>query len=197
MKKTYSFFILFLLLVISSQAQEKRALQDLIYADAKFGFMIFPDDAGVSTRQITASVGYRITPGHGIGIGYHDEAVGGAYTGTSFRGIGMDYRFATRNGFIFKAGGGIILSGGQYEDTPRRFEYIEGGTFLDFSVDYQLRPGITFGLYFSRAKGMEFDAYTLKEFSLSGVETYSGVVDGEQANLGLSVGFAFPWRGKK
>ncbi|MEM9835605.1 MAG: hypothetical protein AAF828_03835 [Bacteroidota bacterium] len=195
LKHTSLLFLFFSLVAPNLQAQQKRKLSEQLYADVKYGTLFFHDvDAGSINEQITAGIGYRLSPRHGIGISYHRERVSGAYVGSGFRGIATDYRYANKNGLIFKVGGGLILTGERYEDFPNRYDYLDGGHFLDISIDHQWPIGLTFGVYLSAASGMQFAAYETADFSLSGTDEFTGNVSGEQGNFGISLGYAFPAR---
>ena len=176
-------------LATNASAQNTRPLQELLYADAKVGSLFF-------TFQFTTSAGYRITDHHGVGIGYHVENSSSSYSGTDWRGFGLDYRYATDNGFIFKAGGGLITSAGTYTDSVEDYVHTGGGHFVDFSADYQLRCGMTFGVYFTRAGGMKFDRYLYDGSYSPENAVYADSSVESMGNLGVSVGFAFPRRGR-
>ena len=192
-KLQYLLALLALLITLQLDAQDKRPIYDWFYADVKLGLVLFEEHS--SNTQFTYSAGVRITENHGIGIGFHGESAGNAYNRTGLRGYGLDYRYTTSYGLIAKAGGGIVTTGYRYTDGIEEWRYTDGGSFVDFSLDYQFRFGLTVGVYYSRAFGMEFDYYT-EEPPLY-VMTFNRAVTERMTNYGISLGYALPWRIRK
>lgn len=180
-RKFYHFILVLLVVVGNIQAQEKRTFKDLLYADAKVGWRTF-SRGFQSNNQITSSVGYRISQQYGLDLSYRSESSGGVYESSRFHGAGANFRYKAENGLIFKVGGGSVLSVSGNEEYLEEYEYAGGGYFMSFSLDYQIRNGITCGIYYTDAT-MSFEPYD----GVGPAETYS------QRNFGVSMGFAVPW----
>ena len=168
------------------------------FLDLRAGALLYDFDAGKGNSQTVFGAGYRINHRHGLGLSYHIERVSDAYGGNvDFRGVGLDWRITADNGFIVKLGGGWVTGNDSYWTEWERRTYLGGGGFVDLSLDYQLRTGITFGVYVSNVTGIRYDAYRLDVGADPGDFIYLGVREDETTNFGLSVGLAFPRRKRR
>lgn len=198
MKKIITTFVLFLFVFhISVEAQTK--LKDKIYADINIGFNnIFDNNAN---SQLQAGIGYRINKRHGVGLSYHREIGGNVYSFRGIRGIGIDYRYSTIYGIIFKAGIGKIVDAWAIVDDDSKFVYKNSKLFTDFSLSYQIRPGFTFGFYYTFSPGITFESYlpqhSVEPYIDSDDLVYQNDIKYSFISYGLSIGYALPLKKRR
>jgi len=116
-------------------------------------------------------------------------------------GLGIDYRYTTDFGLITKIGVGKVLNGWQAEDTSDEYVYKSSKLFTNFSVEYQLGIGITFGIYATFSPEMTFDRYLPGIHSEPFIDSEELIFQNESksqfVNFGVSIGYAVPWKNKR
>lgn len=195
MKNSHIFVVLlFLLLQFSVYAQS--GLKGKVYADINIGTLV------LSNSQLQVGAGYLFSKNHGLGISYHRETSGSTFNPQGFQGIGIDYRYATDFGLIVKAGLGKMLTAWAATDFHDEFTYKSSKLFTDLSVVYQIKPGFTFGLFWTSSPEIIFERYLpqwcVEPFTIDSEELiYQDDVSREFINFGIAIGYALPLKKKK
>jgi len=194
MKQQIIIIILFFF-AFHSTANAQSNWKEKIYADAKVGL------AGGANSQLQFAAGYLLHKNHGIGLSYHREVAGNPYSFSGMRGLGVDYRYSTDFGLITKIGVGKMLDGWAAEDNATQFVYKSSKLFTDFSIEYQIRAGFTFGLYLTFSPEIVFDTYLLARDVEPYIDSDELVFQREEkekfGNFGVSIGYALPWKSKQ
>ncbi|MEM9525924.1 MAG: hypothetical protein AAGA31_04895, partial [Bacteroidota bacterium] len=123
------------------------------------------------------------------------------YSFEGIKGIGIDYRYSTDLGFITKVGVGKIITAWAAIDTAEEFVYQNGKLFVDLSVAYQLRFGVTFGFYLTHSPELVFENYLpaseIGPFPINDdTLVYQGTGTRPFFSGGVTIGYAIPWKKK-
>ncbi|MEM6769070.1 MAG: hypothetical protein AAF597_00685 [Bacteroidota bacterium] len=146
--------------------------------------------------EFSAAVGYQAGQYFGIGLEYRTTGSASVSISRSARVLGVHLRRQSPGGWMLNVGGGAVLDAGESDDGYFQYEYHSGGTYLAADVCYQLRWGLTVGVYVTAVWGQTFDDF---EFNIdtNEYEPLSTRHEDQFAGLGVKIGYAFPFRSRR
>ena len=146
--------------------------------------------------EISVAGGYRVTPAFGVGLEFRSTGASGASFGHSASLLGVQVRGHARRGWYGLLGGGAVLSASQGSDGFISYDYLSGGSYLATDLGYQVRWGLTLGVYMTVVSNTRHDViyYNLDtdEYERPGEVDEHGFF-----SLGFKVGYAFPGRPRR
>jgi hypothetical protein len=211
-------YVLFFLygFVLSAQGDYGTApLTPPFFIDADVGAFTPVDYSATGFTQVSLASGYRLHRYHAIGLEYRRARVSSAYDEQTGGGLGAVYRF-TWKGLYAKTSFGKVLHGRKKEfESPIRFDAAGGGFYQSLTLGYRFRFGLFVGASFSAFVNRLFDRSELilspkyddgglfPFYDVTDIPDDAGtfVPDGSERTgfpaLTLTVGYAFPGRGRK
>ena len=212
-KLVFSLLLTLLASTLGAQDQRTTGVRDLpFFLDAEGGAFVPFDYSASGFTHFALGAGYRLHPLHAVGLEYRRGHFSNAYSDQASGGLGAVYRLTYR-GLFAKVGAGLIVG-----STKNEYEsYIDyrsagGGHYRNLTLGYRFRSGILIGAsaagYWNRRFDRRwFNFYeepdyvywsSLDELTAEdGFFTPAGSIRDPFATLTLTVGYAFPGRGRQ
>lgn len=194
MKYLFLSFALGWVTLLGAQSAHGRAYTNSpIYAQVGLG--LFPS-FGAFMAEPSLAVGYRINPGVGVGIEFRQPSGGNESFSDVANVVGVQVRRQFDSGWWGALGGGLVLSASEGDDGFTDNEYKSGGQYASLDLGYQLRWGLTLGVYGTAVWGTthydrvyNFDTEVYERTGSTHVHSFP--------SMGFKLGFAFPARGRR